>query len=161
MIEAASVSYGEIDLKLRLALSDLRQNDHQLLEREAHEIAITHQIACYFKKYFHIWHVDCEYNRRGNDAKTNSAGQDIRPDIIIHERHDPKNPSKKNNLLIIEVKKNKTDSQNDRDKLIELTKKDGADHYQFGVFLSISTIPPYHARWELFQNGIHEKTIVE
>lgn len=160
MRNAESVRYEEIDVKVRRALDDLRQKDHQLLKTKAHEIAITHQMACYLKKYFPSWHVDCEYNRREGLSKINSHGEDIRPDIIIHERYDPDKPNKKNNLLVIEVKKNESGAQNDRDKLIELTRIDGNYCYKFGISLCISVDLPYSAKWDLYYHGRYDRTIM-
>jgi hypothetical protein len=159
MIDAELVPYDEIDGKIRHALDAFRENDFQLLKTDAHEIAITHQIACYLKIYFSEWHVDCEYNRRGMESKTDLNGANMRPDIIIHERYDEDNPSKRNNLLVIEIKKNYNDDDNDRRKLKELTNKNGKDHYQFGVFLCISEKRPYDAKWDLYQNDEYVKTI--
>ena len=160
MISTKSVNYKDINVKIRLALRDLKQNDRQLLETRAHEIAITHQLACYLKQYFTPWHVDCEYNRREGGPKLNSEGQDIRPDIIIHERFDAENPSR-DNLLVLEVKKNVTTASNDKEKLEELTNLEGKYQYKFGVSLCISTDSPYTAKWEMYCNGEFKKTFRE
>ncbi|MCX6701192.1 MAG: hypothetical protein NTV68_14965 [Methanomicrobiales archaeon] len=135
--------------KVERAISDFRENDLDLLELTADERATTHQIACYLKKYFPGWHVDCEYNRKGRVVKRSPIRDDrpIRPDIIIHQR------GVKDNLLVIEVKKSNNGIQGDREKLKEFTRQNGEFEYKFGLFMVLSMDAPGFIKLEWYQNG--------
>lgn len=110
------MSYKFIELKGKIlsSIGKLMDNDSFLLEINANERSITHKLAEYLQEEFEDWNVDCEYNRmingKLNDPKRmkfpvknvqtdDTEGKTVFPDIIIHERN------RRNNLLVIEVKK--------------------------------------------------------
>jgi len=121
---------------VKTALDNLMSEDFQLLKVNANERAITHKFAEHLSPLFPTWHVDCEYNRDGNDPKSvhweprqeTSADDEgnersVYPDIIIHERE------AKKNLLVIEVKKdtnsNPEDVEVDKRKLVGVSARTG------------------------------------
>jgi len=132
---------------VKTALDNLMSEDFQLLKVNANERAITHKFAEHLSPLFPTWHVDCEYNRDGNDPKSvhweprqeTSADDEgnersVYPDIIIHERE------AKKNLLVIEVKKdtnsNPEDVEVDKRKLVAYQRELG---YAFGLFVLFNT----------------------
>lgn len=70
--------------------------------RNIHEQALSHRLAFHLESSdsFIGYHVDCEYNRHGDDPKTDDRGLNFRPDIVIHVRGNDEN-----NLIMIETKK--------------------------------------------------------
>ena len=69
--------------------------------RDIHEQALSHRLAYHLENsdFFGGYHVDCEYNRHGDDVKEDSKGR-FRPDIIVHVRGNDDS-----NLIMIEAKK--------------------------------------------------------
>ncbi|MDR3111043.1 MAG: hypothetical protein LBU65_15345 [Planctomycetaceae bacterium] len=106
------------------------------------------------------YNLDGEYNRNGTDPKRirqNSKNGDI-PDVILHRRL-----SNADNLLIVEFKvRNSTEPrnqnfENDIDKLICATSKDG----EFRFFLGVSVVlTPKDKNLRYFQCG-KETTLAE
>lgn len=142
------VTKTEIKENLSEALFEFIKYDAELLELGVDERAITHHIACYLKKSFPDWHVDCEYNRKGNEIKkipNYSESGHIRPDIIVHHR------KTNDNLLVIEVKKEGADIFDDNTKLTELTDKYSEYNYKFGILLILPLIKalPFKCKWYL------------
>ncbi len=105
------------------------------------------------KTRFADYHVDTEYNRNGINVKTiiNEKFKkiNITCDLIIHSRGE----KDKDNLLAIEMKKsNNPDKDNDRDRLIALTRRLGENvwyidsedtnqpvcDYELGIFYEIN-----------------------
>ena len=85
--------------KVELALHHLYRNDHFLITNSTNERSITHKFSEYLQQLFSEWHVDCEYNRRGENHPKDLPDQETSyPDIIIHKRNTI------DNLLIIEAK---------------------------------------------------------
>lgn len=84
--------------------------------RDIHEQALAHRLAFHLENSgsFTGYHVDCEYNRRGDNPKTDANGRKFRPDIIIHVRGNDDS-----NLVMIETKK-----FNDTDEEKETTRRD-------------------------------------
>ena len=142
-----SITFEEVEKRINFALNIFKERDLQLLELCADERAATHQIACYLQKCFTDWHVDCEYNRRGSEPKTQS-GKIVRPDIIVHHR------GTSENLLCIEAKKEGGSLDDDRKKLRNFTDPMGEDRYQFGLLLVLSLRPPYKNNCEWFRSDI-------
>lgn len=70
--------------------------------RNIHEQALSHRLAHHLENsgLFVGYHVDCEYNRHGENPKTDTEGNTFRPDIIIHVRGNDEG-----NLIMIESKK--------------------------------------------------------
>ena len=100
-----------IERRLRKCLEELVKTDRELLDNDVNERSITHKLAEHIQREFKGWHVDCEYNRKGQMPKTLQAkyfagvcaddvhARTVYPDIIIHHRGVP------DNLVAIEVKK--------------------------------------------------------
>jgi hypothetical protein len=103
------------------AYEQLLRRDRPLLRVDSSERSISHKLAQYLEPYFPGWHVDCEYNRDGADAKRllnanlpvdfevracDVDGATTLPDIIVHKRG-RRGP----NLLVVEVKKSHTQFQ--------------------------------------------------
>jgi hypothetical protein len=77
------------------AFLEVFKNDSHLLEVGANERSITHRFAVYLERFFPEYHVDCEYNRNGIEAKRlkvfkkkidsdDEDGVTVFPDIIVH-----------------------------------------------------------------------------
>lgn len=134
----------EEDIKQRVfaAIGRLYQHDPELLSIGVNERTITHKLAEYLQDEFPGWHVDCEYNRRGDIPKRlqisgwRSSPIDIEaktvfPDIIIHRRRTDAN------LVVIEVKKSGGGEETkDLEKLQAFT-GDSDYRYRLGLFLRI------------------------
>lgn len=117
----------------------LEINDSNLFDLEIHERTLTHRLAVYLEQLLPYeykdsnYTVDCEYNRDYFAEKAihyddNDNTSSILPDIIIHQR------CLKWNLLIIEAKKDSTEStrKNDVRKLIQYTKE---YRYKYAIFI--------------------------
>ena len=111
----------EVKKRLGNAVHLLCKKDRWLLQKDVNERSITFRLGMYLQELFEDWHVDCEYNRDGHDAKTipshlwESDDKDclVYPDIIIHKRG-----AEGPNLLIIEAKKaGKSGAERDLKKL--------------------------------------------
>jgi alpha-amylase/alpha-mannosidase (GH57 family) len=95
-------SEKEIMSVLKRAYKKFLVNDAYLLQVEGNERAMTHKYAEYLQQEFPSWHVDCEYNRLGDDIKRvdlHNGDDRVIPDIIVHRR------GTSNNLIVIEAKK--------------------------------------------------------
>ena len=82
--------------------------------RDIHEQALAHRLAFHLENSgsFTGYHVDCEYNRHGDDPKQDANGRKFRPDIAIHVRG-----NNNSNLAMIETKKfNDTDEEKESTK---------------------------------------------
>jgi hypothetical protein len=134
--------------RLHAARAMFLTNDSALLERGIHERALTHKFAEALQCVFRSWHVDCEFNRNGDQPKSvkyhklveesaRSKDIDIRkklvlPDIIIHRRGGV-------NLLIIEAKTNdasKAAQDFDRRKLKAYL--DESLRYHYALFMTFN-----------------------
>lgn len=141
--ESEIPSLEEVQDKVIRALDELYEQDHVLIELDANERSITHKLGCYLQNQFPDWNVDCEYNRKGKAPKEirdnigvvqsdDTDAHTIFPDIIVHYRN------LKQNLLIIEAKKNsRRIDLNDKDKIEYLI---GSEEfrYSFGLWINIS-----------------------
>lgn len=94
------------------------------------------------------YRVDIEYNRHGDDTKKLN-GENVYPDILIHERK-----TDDNNFAWIEVKKagNNTAIEEDRKRLICATCPNCEYHYVYGILIIVSKEPD-ERRIEYYQNG--------
>ena len=107
--------WGRVERGLMAAIEQVLAYDAALLEDGTGERSIAHRLAVYLEREFDGWHVDCEFNRQGEQSKrvTKRVAQalpdlpesrdgqgtaDVTPDIIVHWRR------KTRNLLAIEVK---------------------------------------------------------
>ena len=128
-----------IKQKVKVALGALFKTDSFLLENDVNERSISHKLAEYLQKQFPDWNVDCEYDKKGDATKKLSGIEKCRessstivyPDIIIHER------SKKNNLLVIEIKTKNQDPICDIEKL-RLFTSNREYKYNFGLFIKFN-----------------------
>jgi len=133
----------EIKEHVKQSVDMFYTRDANLLSNDSSEWAIAHRLAVYLEQEIPGWNVDCEYNRQGqmNDPKKTPDEDIIRPDIILHHR---RRIEIDHNLLIIEVKKNKTDA--DLEKLRKYTgppQEPQKFQYQFGLALSVIDGPFY------------------
>jgi len=148
---------GHIYEKVVKALQTFFIRDKYLLDKDLHEVTISHKLAEYLQYQFPDMNVDCEYNRQvppddGDNIKRRSdTGEQVRPDIIVHER-----VSKNNNLLVIEIKKKDTKKE-DYEKLMDYTNPNSKG-YKVGLFLEIDRKNKLISHILLFQSG-EEKTI--
>jgi len=131
------------------------KNDLFLVKNKANERSMTHKLAEYIQKKFPEYNVDCEYNRMKKDENMNDSeyfskklglskkqidsydtdATTVYPDIIIHDRG-----NNKHNLLVIEVKKDSSSTQEAEDfdiKKIKAYIKDKKLGYDYGLFLKL------------------------
>ena len=116
--------------------------DQEKLERKLHEVCINHRLAVYLEKYIKkidpSYHIDIEYNRYYKNKKhvdTKNYKGNVRPDIIVHKRM---NSEGVQHLLIIEAKKDKTDSI-DEEKIIAMM-EDSKYGYKYGSRIRYNSI---------------------
>ena len=122
------------------ALRTFYLNDLYLIEHDVHECALTFRLGFYLQNLFFSWDVDCEFNRDVGSPdrikripvrdRNGQKRKDIVPDIIIHKR------GTGHNLLLIEAKKNASESDRAND-ITKIESSLGADtlHYRYGLFL--------------------------
>ena len=134
----------ELENLIETSLDEFFKNEQDLIDIDANERSISFKIASYIQKQVpSVWNVDCEYNRDGNDTKLlgiqiedtktdDTKGRTVYPDIIIHKRR------KKENLLIIEIKKSGIDYEKDLKKIKDFLSSDKYS-YKFGLMLIINT----------------------
>ena len=131
---------------LKQSVELLYENDNYLLEHSIHEQDLSHRIAHYFENLLnnHEWYrkaslnIDVEYNKNFDDSKRVYSNCDnctknecyikvfqydignykstCKPDIILHERG-----SNNNNVLVVEIKKDQIESNEDFAKLSAFT----------------------------------------
>lgn len=135
---------AEIQKLIEMSLEEFFKNEQDLIDIDANERSISFKIASIIQKQVpSVWNVDCEYNRDGNDTKLlgipientktdDTKGRTVYPDIIIHKRR------KKENLLIIEIKKSGIDYEKDLKKIKAFLSSDKYS-YKFGLMLIINT----------------------
>jgi len=117
-------SFDEVRHKIEKALRLLYKNDLFLITNTTNKRSITHKLAEYIQILFPEWHVDCEYNRLGQDLSKSIVEQGTSyPDIIIHHRNT------KHNLLVIEAKVHSKDKRNKCDKAGEKLDKEKIKAY--------------------------------
>lgn len=125
------------------ALSELLDNDHDLLGVDANERSITFRFAMYLQQHFPDWTVDCEYNRDGIEPKRlghlelypdseDDEAKTVFPDVIVHRR------GTRNNHLVLEFKKStsRIDRQIDLRKLWGYKQQLGYEH---ALFVEVGT----------------------
>lgn len=125
------------------ALSELLNNDQDLLGIDANERSITFRFAMYLQQHFPDWTVDCEYNRDGTEPKRlghlelypdseDDEAKTVFPDVIVHRR------GTRNNYLVLEFKKatSRVDRQIDLRKLRGYKQQLGYEH---ALFVEVGT----------------------
>lgn len=141
-------TWSEVETKVRNAIEHLVYRDRFLLENDVNERSISHKLAAYLQIEFgDEWDVDCEYNRNHditkrliippNDDKVkidDTTARTVFPDIIVHRRNSD------DNLLVIEVKKGKSDLERRDFDLRKLRAFQGKNyHYLYALYLQIKT----------------------
>jgi hypothetical protein len=156
-----SLLSSELLEKVITALKSFLNNDRQLLTLSASERSISHKLAEHLQKEFLEWHVDCEYNRRGDRPKAipkilfdNIADNDkdaktIFPDIIVHKRGQP------DNLLVVEVKKSNSreSDKNDKIKLKAFTDLKRDYRYKVGLLITFDVSNQNISNVKSFEDG--------
>src|SRR6266516_3123400 len=136
----------QVKEKIKIAIDRLLHLDARLFETDVNERSISHKFGSYLQEEFKGWNVDCEYNHDHNDPKIlhllkistldvrpdDVQARTVYPDIIVHHR------GKKDNLLVIEIKKTSNLLSNDFDlqKLEEYKRQLG---YIYALFLRFKT----------------------
>lgn len=132
---------------IKVAFQKLYRIDKELIDRGLYEVCITYKLAHYFEielekswffnKYQEI-SIDFEYDKYWENKKhleglkIDSAW--VRPDIILHRRNNIRMcEMPKDNILVIEVKKDKN-SNHDEDK-IKVFMKHPDFNYTFGLLI--------------------------
>ncbi len=125
------------------ALSELLDDDHDLLGIDANERSITFRFAMHLQQHLPDWTVDCEYNRDGIEPKRlghlelypdseDDEAKTVFPDVIVHRR------GTRNNHLVLEFKK----STSRIDRQIDLRKLRGYKQqlgYEHALFVEVGT----------------------
>lgn len=140
---------SSISTAIENAIGKLKTNDRVLLDKKM-EWATAHRLALYLEEYFPGWDIDCEYNKMGHELNTkhNSHGKYKRPDIVVHKRG---RFEKESNLLVIEIKMNASDVE-DEDKLIDFTSFPNESRpFQYQTGLKVSFFPNLYLKW--FKGG--------
>jgi hypothetical protein len=131
------MEWERIRQRLQRCIDRLIDQDWRLLELGPSERAVMHRLAVYIGQEFPTWHVDCEYNRQGEEGKrkqiileSGADSSDADPDIIVHVRG-----SNGPNLLAIELKPTSStadEKEKDRKKLKAYL---GQHEYDHAVFI--------------------------
>ena len=136
---------------ISLACEKTCNDDKPLLDVDANERSITHQLAVHLGSYFPDYDIDCEYNRVGIEPKKldglkRSVSSDdtnattVYPDIIVHKRRES------DNLVVIEAKKQNISSELDRQKL-KLYKSELGYKYAYMITFSTGTLAKMSKRF--------------
>lgn len=139
------MNHSELEVHVMRAVDMLYARDSDLFTHDASEWSIAHRLAVYLEQEIPGWNVDCEYNRQGpgRTPKARSNTDKVRPDIILHHRCQVE---PYHNLLVVEMKKHKTDS--DLGKACEYTKPpEGAREFQYQFGLALSLVKGPKLRW--------------
>ena len=141
---------SSISTAMENAIEKLKLNDRVLLDKKM-EWATAHRLALYLEEYFPGWDIDCEYNKMGHglNTKHNSLNKYKRPDIVIHKRE---RSEKESNLLVIEIKMNLSDVEDEK-KLIDCTSSPNESRpFQYQNGLKVSFFQEnFHFKW--FKGG--------
>ena len=135
------MEHSELHTRVSWAIDMLYARDSALFRRDpskwSSEWSIAHRLAVYLEHQLPEWNVDCEYNRQGQDShgKKSANSKNIRPDIIVHHRGCLE---RAHNLLVIEVKKDRTDTDLERAREFTAPRKgERSFQYQHGLALSV------------------------
>ena len=132
MSSISKPSFDEVRRNIEAALQRLYKSDLFLITNSTNERTITHKFAEHIQQLFPEWHVDCEYNRRGEEQRKDVEGRNTTyPDIIIHRRNT------KDNLLVIEAKSIHSQDHSDtddKDKIIKYI-SDMKYSYSYGLWI--------------------------
>lgn len=151
---------------LKQSIELLYERDYYLIQNNVHEQDISHRIAHYFENFLmsYPWYseggyrVDVEYNRNFHDSKRAFRGCEgcseqeclanvgiysynsiCKPDVILHKRgKNNRNTNEYNNILAIEIKKNRSIDNEDFAKLSAFTCAKGEYKYQLGLYINLT-----------------------
>ena len=143
------VKFEDIRKLVNASLEKFYKNDRDLIEIAEDRDMISERcmvfhIGAYMKNKmgtlmkFQWADLDCEYNRDVQMPKRmvrEEKSDSIIPDLIIHRRG-----SDKNNLLVIEFKKESAwaeEKEKDREKLMYLTNQEERFKYNFGLYIEL------------------------
>ena len=119
------------------ACKNLYRRDKSLLDRNVNERAILFRFGIYLQRIMSrdsklkFYDLDNEYNRNMYEVKrTENYPNGRYPDFIIHKRE--KNDA---NLIVIEFKKENTDSEDDLKKIDDFMSLNSAYKYKFGMYI--------------------------
>ena len=150
-------SLEEFKIICKKIFKNLLEKDLDLIKNCNYEPTISGRIAMYFRECFvdlekeNIF-VDVEYDKFGlNDKKrsiqSNGNSNNIRPDILIHER-----TTQNKNLLYCEIKKDVCENASDKNKVKEQVDD---KNYKFGLF--INKIKEENIDFQIYTNSIWNK----
>lgn len=116
---------NELQKSVMKALKLLIENNIELIKNQPREECINHKFAQYLEEVLKSrgvltkleLNVDVEYDKYKEDEEKSSCGRNIRPDMIVHKRKS----GSKNNLMVIEAKKNYINKK-DKCKIMDLVK---------------------------------------
>ena len=161
----SKLTIDEIKAIVHYALGRFYEDDIDLLKYGVCEASMSHRIAVYLEQYFidnkiNDYHVDREYDKHINNGRDNDNLKILRhskkrthshrPDIIIHKRG-----NNDNNLLFVEVKKNKGITTGDNDDLkLSCATSSKLFNYTLGLYLNIKEDK---AEYTWYVNGEKEK----
>ncbi len=154
-------SLNEFKFICKIVFDNLLKKDSELIKNCNYEPTISGRIAMYFRNCLldleaeNIF-VDVEYNKFGlNDKKRFSQldidSNNIRPDIIIHER-----TTQDKNVMYCEVKKDAAENSYDKVKVAEQVDD---KNYKFGLF--INKIKLRKINFQIYTNNSWHKYIFE
>lgn len=151
---------------LKQSVSLLYERDSFLVKNDVHEQTISHHIAKYWENILtlHPWYIrngysiDVEYNRNLGDSKRaylncyscrkyncfvdvqrNTHNAISKPDIVLHKRGKNNTHSKEyNNLVVVEIKKNCPQNNEDFSKLSAFTCLKGEYKYHLGIYINLT-----------------------
>jgi hypothetical protein len=150
------MTFPHLQPRVRCAIDLLYEYDHELFSRKnkVSEWAIAHRLAVYLEQLIPKWHVDCEYDKQGENfdpktnAETDGKTERTRPDIVIHHR---RQLLLEHNLLIVELKKEEDPADWKKAKEFTAPPK-GNRKFQYQYGLALSLVPKCDAHW--FQKGV-------
>ena len=144
-----STEEQDLYLKVKKALHSFFENDSDLLHLNVNERSITHKLAEHLQNSFSGLKVDCEYNRKGDNKKSEKVlanNEKVFPDIVVHKRG-----TNNKNLLVIETKKKGRSIKRDIEKLEEFS---GFLYgYKIGLLLVFDVEKKSLNKVVCFQNG--------
>lgn len=137
---------------LKNSIEKVYQESPSLLEKKGIEQAIVFRVGIHLHSMIKEenalarYHLDCEYNKKGDNPKKDINGNVIRPDLLIHKRGED------NNILAVEFKGgwNQKNIDNDKDKLCNLTHPAQGYAYQLGILVILNKDSP---KYIFYKNG--------
>ena len=127
----------KLEKAIKRACKNLYRRDKSLLNRNVNERAILFRFGIYLQRIMSrdpklkFYDLDNEYNRNIYEVKrTENYPNGRYPDFIIHKRE--KNDA---NLIVIEFKKENTDSEDDLKKIDDFMSLNSAYKYKFGMYI--------------------------